>query len=766
MNTKIMTTKIVSIHGREILDSRGNPTVEVDVLLEDGTLGRASVPSGVSTGTREAVELRDKDEHRYHGMGVKLAVANVNGTIASAICGMDSVEQSQIDRLLCELDGTPNKSNLGANAILGVSLAIARATAESKGIPLYRYLSADKPWIMPVPFFNILNGGMHSDNNLDIQEYMIAPVGAASFSEALRMGSEIYHSLKTLLKKNGLSTSIGDEGGFAPQLKSDVEAIELIMSAIKQSGYRAGSDVILAIDTAANSFYEDGTYVFRKSDQSRKSAEEMITMYADWTHRYPLESIEDGLAEQDWAGWKILTQRLGKGVQLIGDDIFVTNPKILRQGIEKNIANAVLIKVNQIGTLTETMATIKEAVSNGYHCMISHRSGETTDNFISHLAVASGVGQIKSGAPCRSERLEKYNELYRIEEELGEKASYAGLQWRTNQRKISKLELRASEDLVLGNRMFDQKKPLFILPFDHRHSFEKDLFDIRRRPPTAQECSEISAYKTIIYEGFKEAIAEGVPKGSAGILVDEQFGSSILSDAKSHGYIVACSVEKSGQEEFEFEYGDNFENHILSTKPDYVKVLIRYNPEGDIPMNERQVARLQKLSNFCLKNNFNLMVELLVPPSFAQSLKVTGDLEIYHSEIRPKVIVAAIKELQSKGIEAKIWKLEGVSNLSDCALISKQARSNGREFVGLIVLGGGEDIESMKQWLTTAAMTDGYIGFAIGRTVWEKALKKVKKKQISPQEACNEIAVNFKVFCDLWSKVSFTKNNSLKNKSA
>jgi enolase len=419
-------SKIKSIHAREILDSRGNPTVEVDVQLSDGHGGRAAVPSGASTGKREALELRDRDQHRYQGLGVRLAVSHVNGIIAAALRGKEATDQNGIDDLMCELDGTPDKRKLGANAILGVSLAVARSAARSAGLPLYRYLQGEKVGILPVPFFNIMNGGVHADNNLEFQEFMIAPVGAASFSEALRMGSEIYHVLKTILQERGLRDSVGDEGGFAPNLKSDLEAIELILLAVEKAGFQAGTEIELAIDAAASEFYENGTYIFRKSDQSRKDAGQMIALFEDWTRRFPLRSIEDGLAEQDWAGWKQLTDRLGNKVQLVGDDIFVTNPLILREGISKGIANSILIKVNQIGTLSETIATIKEAKDSGYRCMVSHRSGETTDDFISHLAVAFGVGQMKAGAPCRGERLAKYNELLRIEEDMGDQARYAG----------------------------------------------------------------------------------------------------------------------------------------------------------------------------------------------------------------------------------------------------------------------------------------------------------------------------------------------------
>lgn len=422
---------ITQIHAREILDSRGNPTIEVDIRLHDGSFGRAAVPSGASTGSREAIELRDGVKSRYQGKGVLSAVAHVNDVIAPALLNKNAANQTEIDETLCRLDGTDNKRKLGANAILGVSLAVARASANSAGVSLFRYLgSMIKPganeFTLPVPFFNIINGGVHADDNLDIQEFMIAPIGASSFREALQMGAEIYHSLKSLLKQGGLSTGVGDEGGFAPELKSDSQAIEHILTAIQSAGFKPGVDVVLAIDAAANEFHQNGMYVFKKSDKIQRTADELITLYENWIRQYPIVSLEDGLAEDDWDGWKSMTERLGKTVQLVGDDIFVTNPTILRKAIERQIANAVLIKVNQIGTLSETLDTIRIAKEAHYHLMISHRSGETTDDFIAHLAVATNALQIKSGAPCRGERLAKYNELLRIEEELGTEARFAG----------------------------------------------------------------------------------------------------------------------------------------------------------------------------------------------------------------------------------------------------------------------------------------------------------------------------------------------------
>jgi enolase len=417
---------VASIHAREILDSRGNPTLEVDVRLSDGIFGRASVPSGASTGSREAVELRDNDPHRYGGKGVLQAVANVNDRIAPKLKGFPAVEQGEIDDRLRAVDGTESKKNLGANAILGVSLAVARAAAASQGLPLYRYLGGEHATLLPVPMFNVLNGGVHADNTVDVQEFMVAPVGAPSFRDALRMGVEIYQCLKRLLHETGYGTSVGDEGGFAPNLKSNEEALELLVDAIKKAGCEPGIDAVLVLDPAASEMYTDGQYVFSKSDKSIRSAEQMIALYQRWTANYPIWSIEDGLAESDWVGWQALTQRLGDRIQLIGDDIFVTNPAIIRRGIAEGIGNAVLIKLNQIGTLSETRAAIAAAREANFGTVISHRSGETTDDFIADFAVATGAGQIKTGAPCRGERVAKYNQLLRIEEELGDAARYAG----------------------------------------------------------------------------------------------------------------------------------------------------------------------------------------------------------------------------------------------------------------------------------------------------------------------------------------------------
>ncbi|OKH39998.1 phosphopyruvate hydratase [[Phormidium ambiguum] IAM M-71] len=418
---------IASIHGREILDSRGNPTVEVDVVLEDGSKGRAAVPSGASTGSREALELRDS-EPRYLGKGVLKAVKNVNEIIAPALKGADASDQTAVDNKMLEIDGTEYKSNLGANSILGVSMAVARAAAVSANLPLYRYLGGDDAVILPVPMFNILNGGAHADNNVDFQEFMIGPVGAPTFSESLRMGAEIYHALKSILKKKGYGTGVGDEGGFAPSLKSNVEAIEVILEGIDKVGLKAGEDVAIALDPATSELYreEDGKYEFYKSDNSRKTTEEMIDLWESWVNQYPIISIEDGLGEKDWSGWQLLTKRLGSRIQLVGDDAFVTNPAIIRKAIADGVGNSVLIKVNQIGSITETLNAIKEASAAGYTNMTSHRSGETPDDFIADLAVATGSGQIKTGAPCRGERLAKYNQILRIEEELGSRAVYSG----------------------------------------------------------------------------------------------------------------------------------------------------------------------------------------------------------------------------------------------------------------------------------------------------------------------------------------------------
>ncbi|WP_334111220.1 phosphopyruvate hydratase [Thermodesulfitimonas autotrophica] len=416
---------IEEVWAREILDSRGNPTVEVEVVLEDGVVGRAAVPSGASTGTHEAVELRDGDKGRFGGKGVLKAVKHVNNEIAAEIVGLNALEQREIDRTLIELDGTENKSRLGANAILGVSLAVARAAAEWVGLPLYRYLGGVGANLLPVPLMNVLNGGRHADNNLDLQEFMIVPVGAPTFADALRMGAEVYHSLRRILHERGLSTAVGDEGGFAPYLEANEEALKLLMAAIEGAGYKPGEDVALALDPAASEFFRDGSY-YLEGEGRRLAAAEMTEYYADLIGRYPIISLEDGLAEEDWEGWENLTRRLGKTVQLVGDDIFVTNPQRLSRGISLGVANSILIKLNQIGTLTETLDTIALARRAGYSTVISHRSGETEDTFIADLAVATGAGQIKTGAPCRTERVAKYNQFLRIEEQLGDVAVYAG----------------------------------------------------------------------------------------------------------------------------------------------------------------------------------------------------------------------------------------------------------------------------------------------------------------------------------------------------
>lgn len=421
-----MKTTIKSVKAREILDSRGNPTVEVEIRLEDGTIARAGIPSGASTGVHEALELRDGDKKRYSGKGVLKAVENVNKLIAPEIIGLDAAEQLALDQKMLALDGTPNKSRLGANAILGVSLAAARAAALSLGLPLYRYLGGVSARILPVPFMNILNGGVHANwQGPDLQEFMIAPVGAPTFAEALRWGSEVYQALKGVLKAKGYATGVGDEGGFAPALKKNSEALDLIVEAIEKAGYKPLEDVAIALDPAASGFFEDGVYNLRTEGKKVK-AEEMVAMYADWVERYPIISIEDGLAEDDWEGWKILNQTLGQKIQLVGDDIFVTNVSRIKKGLEQNVANAVLIKLNQIGSLTETIEAINLARSHGWTAMVSHRSGETVDSFISDFTVAMGLGQLKTGAPCRGERVEKYNQLLRIEEELGSGAVYAG----------------------------------------------------------------------------------------------------------------------------------------------------------------------------------------------------------------------------------------------------------------------------------------------------------------------------------------------------
>ncbi len=418
--------KIAKVHAREIIDSRGNPPVEVDVLLNDGTCGRAAVPSGASTGEYEAVELRDGQKKRYLGKGVTRAVENVNTAIARKLVGKDPRKQAEIDRLMIDLDGTPNKARLGANAILGVSLAVAQATAARSGKALYAYLGGTAARVLPVPMFNILNGGAHADNTVDLQEFMVMPVGAKRFGDALRMGAEIFHALRAVLRGRKLSTGVGDEGGFAPNLASDEEALAVIMEAITAAGYRAGSQVRIAIDAAASELWNDGRYVFRKSGAADRSQEAMVDMYADWVERYPIVSIEDGMAENDWDGWALLTKRLGRKVQLVGDDLFVTNPERLRRGIAAGAANSILVKVNQIGTLTETLEAIRVARDAGYTTVISHRSGETEDATIADLAVAVNAGQIKTGSPCRGERTAKYNQLLRIEEALGRRASYPG----------------------------------------------------------------------------------------------------------------------------------------------------------------------------------------------------------------------------------------------------------------------------------------------------------------------------------------------------
>ncbi len=417
---------ILGIHAREILDSRGNPTIEVDVTLEDGSLGRAAVPSGASTGENEANELRDGDAKRYGGKGVRKAVKNVETLIAPELQGMICTDQMLIDRAMIALDGTPNKSKLGANAMLGVSMAVARAAADALGMPLYRYLGGPLSRTIPVPMMNILNGGAHSTNTVDFQEYMIVPVGAATFSEGLRMGAEVFHALKKVLVKRKLSTGVGDEGGFAPDLKNDEEAITVILEAIEAAGYEPGKQVCLALDCAASELYAKGKYTFKKSGAGTKSAEQMVEMYAKWLAKYPIVSIEDGLAEGDWQGWSGLTDALGDRVQLVGDDIFVTNVTFLARGIEEDVANAILIKLNQIGTVTETLETMELARRNGYQSIISHRSGETEDTFLADFAVATNAGQIKTGSASRTDRVAKYNQLLRIEEELGETAEYPG----------------------------------------------------------------------------------------------------------------------------------------------------------------------------------------------------------------------------------------------------------------------------------------------------------------------------------------------------
>ena len=419
-------SQIDRIQAREILDSRGNPTVEADVILLSGERGRAAVPSGASTGEHEAVELRDADEKRYGGKGVLQAVGNVNEIIARELKGMDALDQTAIDRKLIELDGTSNKAKLGANALLAVSMANARAAANLRQLPLYRHLGGEGANTLPVPMMNIVNGGAHADNNVDFQEFMIVPVGAPSFDEALRTGAEIFHTLKSILKKKGYSTGVGDEGGFAPNLKSNEEAIETILQAIERAGYRAGDDVLLALDPAASEFYDGDSYVFKKSDGRKLSSDQMIAFWKSWVEKYPFISIEDGMAENDWDGWKTLTDEVGQSIQLVGDDLFVTNTRFLQKGIDLGVANSILIKVNQIGTLTETLDCIALAKSSVRTAIISHRSGETEDAFIADLAVATNAGQIKTGSISRSDRIAKYNQLLRIEEELGDSAKYPG----------------------------------------------------------------------------------------------------------------------------------------------------------------------------------------------------------------------------------------------------------------------------------------------------------------------------------------------------
>jgi enolase len=420
-------TKILRITGREILDSRGNPTVEADVLLADRSMGRAAVPSGASTGEHEAVELRDGDKTRYLGKGTQKAVAHINGEIADALHGRDAVHQAEIDGIMIRLDGTPNKGHLGANAILAVSMAAARAAAASQNTPLYRYLGGAGARILPVPMMNIINGGAHADNSVDLQEFMIAPFGASRFSEALRMGVEVFHTLKKVLSKKGYSTAVGDEGGFAPMLKSNEEAIESVLEAIQQAGYQPGTQIGICLDPATSEFFQDGKYVFKKSDKSQRSSEKMVEFWSNWVRQYPaILSIEDGMAENDWQGWKLLTDTIGNRVQLVGDDLFVTNTERLKRGIESGTANSILVKVNQIGSLTETLEAMKMAADAGYTSVVSHRSGETEDSFIADLAVATGAGQIKTGSLSRTDRIAKYNQLLRIEEELGDAAQFPG----------------------------------------------------------------------------------------------------------------------------------------------------------------------------------------------------------------------------------------------------------------------------------------------------------------------------------------------------
>ena len=419
-------SKIIEVRGREILDSRGNPTVEADVILENGVIGRAAVPSGASTGQREAVELRDGDPSRYLGKGVLNAVAAVNGELAEAVIGLDANDQQALDQKLIDCDGTANKSRLGANALLAISMASARAAANDAGLPLYRYLGGDDVSVMPVPMMNIINGGSHADNSIDFQEFMIIPVGATSIAEAVRYGAEVFHALKKVLNDRGLSTAVGDEGGFAPNLSSNEAAIEVILEAIANAGYEAGKDIMLGLDTASSEFFENGLYVLESEGRSLTSPQ-LVDLFASWVEKYPIITIEDGMDENDWDGWKLLTERIGDQVQLVGDDLFVTNTSILEQGISKGIANSILIKVNQIGTLTETLAAINLAKESGYTAVVSHRSGETEDTTIADLSVATSAGQIKTGSLSRSDRVAKYNQLIRIESELAEKATYPGV---------------------------------------------------------------------------------------------------------------------------------------------------------------------------------------------------------------------------------------------------------------------------------------------------------------------------------------------------
>jgi len=421
-------TEIVKVTGREILDSRGNPTVEADVYLADRSVGRAAVPSGASTGENEAVELRDGDRGRYLGKGTLKAAGHINQELAAAVRGMDAMGQAEIDRRMIELDGTANKGRLGANAILAVSMAVARAAAASQRTPLYRYLGGVGALTLPVPQMNILNGGVHADNSVDVQEFLIMPYGAAKFGDALRMGAEVFHTLKGVLKKSGYSTSVGDEGGFAPNLKSNEQALDVILEAITKAGYKPGEDIGLALDPAASEFFDpnQGKYVFKKSDGRERTPDQMVAYWAEWVRQYPIVSIEDGMAEQDWPGWKIMTQALGERIQLVADDIFVTNTSIFARGIQEGIANAILIKLNQIGTVTETLEAIEMAAGAGYRCVVSHRSGETEDPFIADFVVAIGAGQIKTGSASRTDRIAKYNQLLRIEEQLGGSARFAG----------------------------------------------------------------------------------------------------------------------------------------------------------------------------------------------------------------------------------------------------------------------------------------------------------------------------------------------------